>query len=283
MYHSFTKNVKAQLPTCIHVRIGQYLYQAIKDSADQEVAFVWNRTSLTTHETVEGHHILEDLSLFADRKPDLIVEVAHPIISSQYGEAFLAVADYMVGSPTALANQEVEDKLRKAAKHHGLYIPSGALWGSSDIQKMADRGTLQALTVTMKKHPNSFKLNSPLKDKNDAVTDCETVLYEGPVRSLCPLAPNNVNTMAAAAMAAHNLGFDKVQGRLLADPSLTDWHVVEVDVTGPGDVAAGSAFTVSTVRKNPAKVGKVTGSATYASFLSSVSRAHGRGAGVHLC
>jgi hypothetical protein len=28
---------------------------------------------------------------------------------------------------------------------------------------------------------------------------------------LCPLAPNNVNTMACAALAAHNLGFDKVK------------------------------------------------------------------------
>ena len=41
-------------------------------------------------------------------------------------------------------------------------------------------------------------------------------------------------------------------------------------MTGPGDAAAGRAFTVSTVRKNPAKVGAVTGSATYVSFLSSM-------------
>ncbi|XP_038059486.1 putative L-aspartate dehydrogenase [Patiria miniata] len=263
--------------------LGQYLHQAVKDSADLDVAFVWNRTTSALRETVAEQHILEDLSKFADRQPDLIVEVAHPVISSQYGEAFLAVADYMVGSPTALANQEVEDKLRTAAKHHGLYIPTGAFWGGNDIQKMADRGTLKALTVTMTKHPHSFKLNGILKEKNDAVTDRKTVLYEGSVRDLCPLAPNNVNTMAAASIAAHNLGFDGVQGRLVADPHLMDWHIVEVDVTGPGDVEAGKAFTVSTVRRNPAQVGKVTGSATYASFLSSMLGAHGRGSGVHLC
>ena len=50
---------------------------------------------------------------------------------------------YQVGSPTALADQEVEDKLRAAAKHHGMYVPSGAFWGGNDIQKMADRGTLK--------------------------------------------------------------------------------------------------------------------------------------------
>ena len=37
------------------------------------------------------------------------------------------------------------------------------------------------------------------------------------------------------------------------------------------------------VRRNPASPGAVTGSATYASFLSSLLRVGGRGAGVHLC
>ena len=45
-----------------------------------------------------------------------------------------------------------------------------------------------------------------------------TVCFPGPIRELCSLAPNNVNTMAAAALAAHNLGFDKTQGCIVADP-----------------------------------------------------------------
>ena len=45
-----------------------------------------------------------------------------------------------------------------------------------------------------------------------------SVLPLGPVRELCPLAPNNVNTMAAAAIAGHNLGFSHVIGCLVADP-----------------------------------------------------------------
>lgn len=62
---------------------------------------------------------------------------------------------------------------------------------------------------------------------------------------------------------------------------LTDWHIVEVEVTGPQ--IAGRNFTVKTTRNNPADPGAVTGSATYSSFLSSVVRAGGRGPGVHLC
>ena len=70
----------------------------------------------------------------------------------------------------------------------------------------------------MRKHPSSFKLSGRLAEANSAVVSEASVLYDGPVRDLCPLAPNNVNTMAAAAIAAHNLGFDGTMGRLVADP-----------------------------------------------------------------
>ena len=51
----------------------------------------------------------------------------------------------MLGSPTVLANKEIESKLRDSAKKFGtgLYVPSGALWGGEDIRKMADLGTLK--------------------------------------------------------------------------------------------------------------------------------------------
>ncbi len=52
-------------------------------------------------------------------------------------------------------------------------------------------------------------------------------------------------------------------------------------MTGP--TKNGLDFTVSTVRKNPADPGAVTGSATYASFYSSLLRAGGKGLGMHLC
>ena len=148
--------------------------------------------------------------------------------SRQHGAKFLSVCDFMLGSPTALADQETERMLAAAASQHGLYIPSGALWGGEDIRKMAERGTLTGLSVTMRKHPASFKLEGELRERNREVTDEAVVLYHGPVRQLCPLAPNNVNTMAAAAVAATNLGFDKTVGRLISDPGIPNWHVVEV-------------------------------------------------------
>ena len=55
----------------------------------------------------------------------------------------------MLGSPTVLANKEIESKLRDSAKKFGtgLYVPSGALWGGEDIRKMADLGTLKVSTI----------------------------------------------------------------------------------------------------------------------------------------
>lgn len=265
--------------------LGKYLVNQILKDDRLELAFVWNRSKEALDDFQHKDLVLENLCDFLTRDADLIVEVAHPKITQQWGPQFLQHADYMIGSPTALSDQKLESALRKAATIHSLYIPSGAFWGGEDIKKMADRGSLQALKVTMTKHPTSFKLEADLKTKceNSLTLNEAAVLYDGPVRDLCPLAPNNVNTMAAAALAAHNLGFDKVQGSIIADPRLTDWHIVEVETWGPGSIEDNTAFHVKTVRQNPAQLGAVTGNATYASFFSSILGAHGKGPGVHLC
>jgi len=260
--------------------LGQYLVENILKHPDLELAWVWNRTELKGR--VDEKYILKDLASCGTGDPDVIVEVAHPDITKQFGAKFLAAADFMIGSPTALADVGLETGLADAACKNGLYIPSGALWGGEDIRKMAERGTLKGLTVTMRKHPSSFKLNGDLHLKNEQVGSEPVELYYGPVRQLCPLAPNNVNTMAAAAVAASNLGFDKTLGRLVSDPTIPNWHFVEVDVEGP-EGPGGHKFSVRTVRSNPAAAGAVTGSATYASFLSSLIRVGGKGPGFHIC
>ena len=269
--------------------LGKYLAHAIlKDAAvgsRLELAFVWNRTADRIREDadVPDHLILESLEEVASRSPDLIVEVAHPSISRDFGAAFLRVADYFVGSPTALADAEVEARLREAAAagRFGMYIPAGALWGVHDIQKAANRGMVAELCVTMKKHPTSLKLRGELRKKLEeaveAETDGEVVLYDGPARQLCPLAPNNVNTIACAAIAAHTLGFDGTRARLISDRALQA-HVIDIELAAPPK-PDGSQFRVSTTRYNPAT--GVTGSATFASFLSSMLAASGRGPGVH--
>jgi aspartate dehydrogenase len=138
------------------------------------VAFVWNRSveKLRVEGKVPEALILENLDDFAAFGADIIAEVCHPDISLTHGAKFAEAADYFVGSPTAFANPIVEASLREVAARegaHGIYVPGGALWGAADIQKMADRGTLKSLRITMKKHPLSLKLVGPLKDVLDAV------------------------------------------------------------------------------------------------------------------
>lgn len=52
-----------------------------------------------------------------------------------------------VGSPSALSDPDLNQKLRQAAQQCGrtLYVPSGALWGGQDIQRLNDSGTLKVI------------------------------------------------------------------------------------------------------------------------------------------
>ncbi|XP_071970514.1 aspartate dehydrogenase domain-containing protein-like [Engystomops pustulosus] len=268
--------------------VGMYLVDQIQREGEKynvELAFVWNRTTKNMEKGVKQHLQLHNLEEVKERRADLIVEVAHPSIVRTHGEHFLSAAHLLVGSPTALADEDTERRLRGRAKMcgHTLYIPSGALWGGEDIMRMADRETLSGLKVTMTKHPESFKLEGDLSKRDLSVIRGRTVLYEGPVRQLCPMAPNNVNTMAAAAMAAHTLGFDKVIGVLVADPSLPDWHLVDIEVTGSAHEKTAQVFSVRTRRSNPAAPGAVTGAATFGSFWSSILVCRGHGGRVFFC
>ncbi|XP_075771012.1 uncharacterized protein LOC102452260 isoform X4 [Pelodiscus sinensis] len=153
--------------------LGQYLVQRLQDEGaghGLELGFVWNRDARKLRGQVPASLQLQDLSRVPEWAVDLIVEVAHPCIAQDHGEAFLSGADFM------------------------------------------------GLTVTMVKHPESFRLEGALRERLQAAGAGRAVLYEGPVRALCPLAPNNVNTMAAACVAAPSLGFDGVRGCLIADP-----------------------------------------------------------------
>ena len=271
--------------------LGQYLVKYILDEGkkhDLQLDFVWNRSADKLKDFREDL-VLKEIADVKSRCVDLIVEVAHPALIQDFGVLLLSVANIFIGSPTALADIECEKKLKQACNTYNrtVYVPSGAFWGAQDIQKMSNLNSLSSLKVTMKKHPSAFRLLGDLKKANDDILRSSStkplVLYDGPVRELCALAPNNVNTMAAAAVAAHNLGFDKVVGQLVSDPSLTDWHIVEVEVRGK-PTSNGLSFETLTTRKNPANPGVVTGSATYGSFCNSLLQAkYQRSCGFHLC
>jgi len=202
---------------------------------------------------------------------------------------------YLLVHQHHLQMHHLKKLLRKKKKTiesgHVIYVGTGAFWGAEDIAKMNERNTLRSLSITMKKHPDSYKLNEPLHSKliNERKKfgdqNGEIILYSGPVRELCQLAPNNVNTMAVGATIASNLGFDGVQGCLIADASLDDRHIVEIELTGPETIIGEKkqlGFHLKTIRTNPAQLGAVTGTATLLSFVNSIKCAKDRTPGIHV-
>ncbi|XP_066031025.1 aspartate dehydrogenase domain-containing protein-like [Chamaea fasciata] len=268
-------------------KLGQFLVSQLLSHGPPlglSLSFVWAR-SAGALQALPPDLRLADLRHLPSTGVDLVVEVAHPCLAQEHGEDILRHADFMLGSPCALADAVTERRLREAAARggHTLYVPRGALWGCDDIARMDSAGTLQALQVTMTKAPGSFRAQGWLRERLAAAvaSGTTTELYRGPLRPLCPLVPNNVNTMAAAAVAAPSLGFDGVTACLVADPSVPDWHVIAVEVTAVAE--GGRALTVTSTRRNPAGAGDVTGSATRHSFWSSVLACTGHGGCVKLC
>ncbi|MBN93477.1 MAG: hypothetical protein CL928_05295 [Deltaproteobacteria bacterium] len=266
-------------------KLGQHLSRSIllNPSLNErfQLAFVWNLEIADIGDEVPEELRLEHLDDFARYEPDLVVEVAHPTITWNYGTRFLEVADYMAASATAYAQGDTEARMRASAampNGHGLYIPRGALPGLEEILHMAQTGKLGGATVAMSKHPRSLNYQGEL-DPPLAETTGVREIYSGPLRELCALAPNNVNTMAALAMASE-LGFDAIDARLVADPTL-EHHITEVTLLGPD--TGGPRYSLELRRISPAAVGAVSSTATLDTFLASTIAARDRGDGVHFC
>jgi predicted dinucleotide-utilizing enzyme len=240
--------------------IGRYIYQQIQEhEPDMEVAFVWNRSPESISNLPEDI-ILHDLADFSDSKPDLIVELAHPAISAEYGEVFLASTNYMMLSVTAMADQDLAERLQNAAlkANNKLFIPHGALIGVDSLQEGLDNW--KEVTITFRKHPDSLDFsNTDIEAKS--ITS-STVVFDGPVRDIAKLFPRNVNTMVTCALST--LGLDDTRAVLISDPALTSLSA-EVKAIGKD----GSLFETKKVEQ----AAGVSGTGMLASQLGSIRRA----------
>lgn len=231
---------------------------------------------------------------------DLIVEVAHPSVSTNWAAKFLEKADYMLASTTCFADCETEDMLKAAANGphgHGIYMCAGALFGSQDIQAMSNMGKLSGMRVVMKKHPLSlypqegseaYVLNEQAKAMEESGGG-EVILFDGTVRNLARLFPRNVNTICTAAICAwgsSSVGMDGATACVIADSSL-EKMVINVHLQGPKHATLGTCLEIDINRASPApKSSAVTSQATVVSFLSSllkVAAEPSKGNGLHLC
>lgn len=238
--------------------IGAELYRRIAANGGRdEVVFVHSRS----RERLAGlpdDLILGDLSAAADRSPDLIVEVAGPEVSYQYGAAFLGFADYMPLSLTALADDALCDRLTAAATRSGrsLLVSHGALVGLDSLVEWRDMW--EEVSISFRKPPSSLGVTG-------AGAMQENILFEGSVRDIAARYPHNVNAMVACALAT--IGLDRCGARLVSDPAI-DWLELAVEARGRD----GSSLSIC--RRQPAR--GVSGSEMVAAVHASVCRAGGR-------
>lgn len=245
--------------------IARQLYELVSGSAGQthglEAAFVWTRRKEDMAD-VAAVHQLHELGAFAETRPSLIVEAAHPQITRRYASSFLACADYMPLSVSAFIDDDLTATLRDTARQNGtrVLLPRGALVGGTSLA--ASRHMWQEVTITFRKHPDNIDFSEsgidPLSIRR------EQTVFKGPVREIARLFPRNVNTMVTCAMTT--IGLDRCIGHLIADPDL-DCAIAEVEATGiDGSV-------LRTVKHQP--VVGVSGTEMFDSLLRSLKTAVG--------
>jgi len=243
--------------------LGRYVYDQIvsRPELGLEVAFVHDLASERLH-GLPGEVVLKDLGAFASRRPDLVVEMAHPVVTRQFREQFLREADYLPLSMTAFAEEGLQERLLERARGNGtcLFIPHGALVGLENI--FEGRSLWEQVTIVMKKSPKHLDFTGAPQFNPAAITR-PTVLYDGPTRALCPMFPRNVNSHATVALAG--IGFDRTRSVLIADPAL---EVSVIELT-----AQGNGVALKIERSNPLK--GVSGPFTLNSTLAAICRAKG--------
>ena len=238
--------------------IGAELYRRIAaDPGPAEITFVHNR-SRDRLATVPPELILDDLADAARCTPDLIVEVAGPDVTQRHGEAFLAFADYMPLSLTALADDGLRERLQSAAARsgHSLLIAHGALVGLDSLVEW--RAMWKHVAITFRKPPQSLGLVTATPGGR------EMVLFDGNVRAIAERYPHNVNAMVACALAT--VGLDRCRARLVADPGIDHLELLVE--------AQGSDGSHLAIRRRQPAVG-VSGSEMAAAAYRSVLRAGG--------
>lgn len=264
-------NKKARIGIIGFGYIGSYVYNRILAHPEYglEIAFVHEKEKEKLN-GIPSSLLLEDLHEFPETNADLVVEMAHPSVSRQYGAEILKSADYMPLSLTALADEKLFSEMRETAEKNGtcLYIPHGAAVGLESLHECRD--SWREVKVVMRKNPRNLDFSNAPKWKADEIKS-ETVLYEGPTREICSMFPRNVNAHAAVALAG--LGFDKTHSVLIADPSL-DVSIIEIEAWGDG-------VEMKIQRAN--KLKGVSGVFTLASTFGAILRAKSKSANLQIC
>jgi len=256
--------------------VGQTVLKTVQEQPQFrqrfEVVALWNRSSIVFDDfdiskEIKVYDSLSDL-IQNLQGVDLVVECAHPSIVKEHALAILEKTNFFVSSPTAFADREFRRSYMRQMENSPkrCYLPLGASVGVWDVIRLDQSGQLQGLSVAMKKDPTAFKIKEPsilAKMEEAKQAAAPVILKEAAIHEINQIAPQNTNTMSIYALAAASLGFEKCEGQVIADRSLSS-HLVELQLETKG------GLKLTLLRDNPANTGQVTGSATFGSFLYSL-------------
>lgn len=250
-------------------QIGRAVHQMIEANSQtgMEVVFVHDQFADALAD-VPNDLALEDLGNFASKSPDLVVEMAHPDVTRQWGKTILETTDYMFISVTALADRQLEIDIEETTQRCGTraFVPHGGVVGMDAL--LENRDVWESVEVIMKKSPQNVDCAAAGLNADDIKE--ETTLYDGPTRGICPLFPRNVNTHAAIAYAG--LGFDRTHSVLQVNPAWKDASVA-IHAKGPG---------IDLHVERIESITGVTGASTPASIYNTVQMIGSTGPGIHL-
>lgn len=240
--------------------IGRGLVDFLTTDERFELAFLYNRTTPVVSAEL-APLLVTDLDRAEEYGAQLIVEASHPDHTVRYGEQILTHANYLPVSTSALADDDLLERLTRTASAHGtqLLLPRGALVGLDSL--VSGRDLWKTVSITFRKHPSSLENADGVVDTNVS-NDEEKVLYEGTVRGIADLYPRNVNSMITLAIATK--GLDDTHAVLIADPHETR-GILEVEAIGHD----GSRLLVR--REQPMQ--GVSGTEMFGSILGSVRTA----------
>lgn len=165
--------------------------------------------------------VVTDLSALLAAEPDVVVECAgHGAVAQYAADVLAAGVDFVAASVGALADADLDTKLRQAATESGaqIVLPAGAI-GGIDALAAARLSGLREVTYTGRKPPAAW-MGSPAEKVVDLSSLAEAhTFFEGTAREAATQYPKNANVAATLALAG--LGMDETQVRLIADPAAT--------------------------------------------------------------
>ena len=217
-----------------HIRLGLIGYGAIAHEIAQKVSDIGSIEIVGALVLPEDQSktaafplvtTWRELSAF---NPNLVAECASHDAVDSHAEAILAAnIDLMIVSIGALADQALEQKIRRAAEKSGgqVILPAGAMIGIDGLAA-ARRVGLDQVVLTSSKPPLAWSGAPGSKKINLQEIDQETVIFSGTARQAARQFPKNANVAATIALAG--IGFDRTQVTLIADPKAQgNRHVLE--------------------------------------------------------